>query len=60
MKCTYCGKRIKTRESLLGGKLVEWHKPKRGVKLPYPFGMMKEFCGASGQVLPTQQNPHAL
>lgn len=57
-RCSVCGKRVKLTTSLLGGDLIEWHKPKRGSKSRdiNAWGM----CGLSGTVLPTKKNPRAL
>ena len=55
MKCPTCGERISTSKSMLGGKLTEWHKPKRKVAT-----VGEGWCIGSGNVLPTKENPHAL
>ena len=56
MKCAACGAKIGTIKSMLGGKLTEWHKPKRKAATVGQGG----WCIGSGNVLPTKENPHAL
>lgn len=56
VKCAYCGAKIGTSKSMLGGKLTDWHKPKRKAPTIGTGG----WCLGSGNVLPTKENPHAL
>ena len=52
MKCPICGKKVSTWKSLLGGRAVEWHAPKRGAKTPvYGGERVNGQCIYSGTVL---------
>ncbi len=47
MKCPQCGGRVPTSKSMLGGKLVAWHKPKRAKAPTFAKGQ----CLYSGTVI---------
>jgi hypothetical protein len=60
MNCPTCGRRVKLERSLLGGKRIPWHKPKRGApaSAAYPAGMgsgMSGYCQSGGRVLSEPQ-----
>lgn len=50
MNCPLCGKRIGTFASMLGGRVTEWHTPRRGSKGVPTIG--KGQCLGSGSVIP--------
>lgn len=57
VKCAYCGAKVGTSKSMLGGKLTDWHKPNRKAA---PTIGKEGWCLGSGNVLPTKENPNAL